>query len=346
MNMRFGVPPHPAGIRLLLGLALTLAALVAAPRVAQATKAEKVTLDEDSGPTPKPAEEEPAKPDTEEPPKVKRVVPPYSLPWQLRPVLPTTMLRSDTSLAFYGVDGSSLVSIISGSYKFNPHIGMFAKLAVAESSPPTGTNAGGFGLANPLLGGNVGLWPAKGLKLGLSLGLTVPVGSGSSSSADKGAQNTNLAAMYARSGFDNALFMPDYFSILPGVDLAWVTRNLTLQGELNVVFLTKVRGLQTLKSNNQDFSMGLHAGYFFFPFLSAGVDFRWQNWISTPRHVQDDPSHDSRNNMTLGLGPRFHMKLSDDLKFRPGLSMSFGLDQPMAGSHYKIIQLDLPFFFY
>jgi len=344
MNMRFGAPPHAAGNRLLVGLALSLAAVVAAPRVAHATKAEKVTLDEDSGPTPKPAEEAPPPTESEDPPKVKRVIPPYSLPWQLRPVLPTTLLRSDTSLAFYGNNGASIVSLIHGSYKFDPHIGMFGKLTVMEDSPPTG--AGGFGLANPLVGGNVGLWPAKGIKLGLSLGLTVPVGAGGSNSTDKGAQNTNVAAMQARSGFDNALFMPDYFSILPGVDVAWVTKNLTLQAELNIVFLTKVRGRQQEKSANQDFSTGLHAGYFFFPFLSAGLDFRYQTWISTPRHVQDDPSHYSRDNLTFGLGPRFHIKLSEDLKFRPGMSMSFGLDQPMAGSHYKILQLDLPFYFY
>jgi len=91
--------------------------------------------------------------------------------------------------------------------------------------------------------------------------------------------------------------------------------------------------------------MGFHAGYFFAPWISAGMDFRWQNWLSTPRYVQQELSHDSRNSLTLGLGPRFHMKLSDTLRFRPGLSMSFGLDQPMAGSHYKIVQLDLPFFF-
>jgi hypothetical protein len=344
MNMRFGVPPLAGGIRLVLGFALAAAALVTTPRLAHATKAEKVTLEEDSGPSPKPAEDAPAS-EPEEPPKVKRVVPPYSLPWQLRPVLPTTMLRSDTSFAFHGVDGSTIVSGIYGSYKFMPHLGAFAKIAVAESNPPTGTNPGGFGFANPLLGANVGLWPAKGIKLGLSLGLTLPVGTGGSNSTDRGAQFTNLYAMFARSGFDNALFMPDYFSILPGVDVAWVTKNFTLQGELNIVFLTKVRGIQQLKSANQDFSMGLHAGYFFFPWLSAGLDFRWQNWLSIPRHVQNDPSRDSRNNLTLGLGPRFHMKLSDTLRFRPGLSMSFGLDQPMAGSHYKILQLDLPFTF-
>jgi hypothetical protein len=344
MNMRFGAPPFAAGIRLVVGFALS-AALVAAPGVAHATKAEKVTLDEDSGPAPKPSEDEPAKTESDEPPKVKRVVPPYSLPWQLRPVLPTTMLRSDTSFAFHGVDGSTIVSGIYGSYKIMPHLGAFAKIAVAESSPPTGTNPGGFGFANPLLGANVGLWPAKGIKLGMSLGFTLPVGSGTSNSADRGAQFTNIYAMYARSGFDNALFMPDYLSILPGVDVAWVTKNLTLQAEINIVFLSKVRGIQQLKSALQDFSMGLHAGYFFYPWLSAGLDFRWQNWLSTPRYVQQELSHDSRNSLTFGLGPRFHMKLSDTLRFRPGLSMSFGLDQPMSSSHYKIVQLDLPFSF-
>jgi hypothetical protein len=33
------------------------------------------------------------------------------------------------------------------------------------------------------------------------------------------------------------------------------------------------------------------------------------------------------------------------LRFRPGISLSFGLDRPMASSKYKIVQIDLPFNF-
>ncbi|HEV8551228.1 MAG TPA: hypothetical protein VGQ57_19405, partial [Polyangiaceae bacterium] len=280
------------------------------------------------------------------------VVPPYSLPWQLRPVLPVTMIRSDTSLAFYGVNGFTAASFISGSYKIIPQVGVFAKLGVASDSPPTDT--GGFTFGNPIIGGAFGFWPAKSMKLGATLGLALPIGSGGSLSNDPGAREANRAAMFARSGFDNPVFMPDYFSVMPGVDFAIVTHNLTLQAELNLVFLAKVRGQQQEKSAHQDMSMGLHAGYFFFPFLSAGVDFRYQYWLSKAYVVPQDPASTvitqdptgySRDNLTIAVGPRFHVQLSEELWLRPGISMAFGLDHPMSSSHYKIVQLDLPFFF-
>jgi hypothetical protein len=353
MNQRFGALPPSPGARVVLGLALAFTVLLGGARPAHATKAEEVSLDEET-PTEKPKEAEGASKSSGDAPegsdadadslepKVRRVIPPYSLPWQLRPVLPISMARIDTSFAFYGVDGASIVTFVGGSYKIIKRVSVFAKVGVAEDSPPTG--AGGFNFLNPVLGGALGFWPAKSLKLGVSLGLTLPVGGGGST-AEKGSQETNRAGMLARSGFDNAHFMVDYFSVLPGVDLAWVTHNFTLQGELNIGFLAKVRGLQTEKSSNTDFSTGLHAGYFFFPFLSAGVDLRYQRWLSTPSYVVRDPTGYTKDNFTIGLGPRFHVKLSDTLTFRPGLSMSFGFDNPMSGSSYKIVQLDLPLVF-
>jgi len=364
MNQRFGAFPSSGGTRAVLGLAFAFTVLLGGARPAHATKAEKVSLDEET-PSDKPKESEDASKssgdageageatDSGDGPKVRRVIPPYSLPWQLRPVLPMTMARLDTSFAFYGVNGSSIVSFASGSYKIIRQVSVFAKLGVAENSPPPSnpsgssagtTNEGGFNFLNPTLGGQLGFWPAKSLKLGVSLGVTLPVGGGGST-ADAGAKETNFRGMLARSGFDNAHFMVDYFAVLPGVDLALVTHNLTLQGELNLGVLMKVRGLQTQKSSATDFSMGLHAGYFLFPFLSAGLDLRYQTWLGKPSYVANDTTGTLRDNFTIGVGPRFHVKLSENLVFRPGASLSFGFDNPMSGSSYKIVQLDLPFVF-
>ena len=38
-------------------------------------------------------------------------------------------------------------------------------------------------------------------------------------------------------------------------------------------------------------------------------------------------------------------KVTDDITWRPGLSMAFGLDDPMAGASYKVVHIDLPFQF-
>jgi hypothetical protein len=341
MTKRSLAPRSATGVSLVLGVAL-----LAGP--ARATEAIAVSLDEDTS-TPPPKRRKKA--DDEGEATVKKVVAPYSLPWQLRPATPVNMFRADTSAAFYGVDGASFISELGFSYKIIPSVALLTKLGFAEDSPPGG--AGGFGLFNPLLGGHFGFWPAKSVRIGAFLGLTVPVGLGGGVDPDPGSVDVNRAAMRARGGMDDPLFMPDYLTAWPGLDVAYVTKGFTIQGEVSIAFMTKVRGPETEKSTNVDLTMGVHAGYFLFPFLSVGMDLRHQRWLSTPAFVlryhrpdgTEDASREIRDITTLGLGPRAHIALDEDVKFRPGLSLSFGLDRPVATSHYKIIQLDLPFTF-
>lgn len=327
----------------MVGVVLAAAAELASPAVAHATEAESVTLEEDSG-----AAEKPKAATGEEEPKVKRVVAPYSMPWQLRPVLPATMARLDNSFAFYGVDGVTVVNDLTFSYRIIPRISVLARLAVAGDSPPPSVISGGsFGLANPLIGAQAGFWPVKSLKLGLFLGFTIPVGMGGGTDPDKASVETTHAAMLARSGFDNPLYMPDYLAVWPGIDLAYVTHGFTGQVEISLPVMNRVRGPQTEKSTNVDLTLGLHAGYFIFPFMSAGLDFRYERWLSTPKFLsaEEDPSGDRRDLTTIEPGLRFHVKLGETVTWRPGLSMAFGLDNPMAGSHYKVLRVDLPFTF-
>lgn len=324
---------------LVLGVVSALGGELLSPAVARATEAENVTLEEDTSAAP--AEKAKTAPTEEE--KVKRVVAPYSMPWQLRPVLPSTYVRLDNQFAFYGVDGTTIVNDLTVSYRIIPRISVLARLAVASDSPPTGTGA--FGFANPLIGAQAGFWPMKGLKIGLFLGFTLPVGMGGGTDPDKAARETTYAAMLARSGFDNSLYMPDYLTIWPGIDVAYVTHGFTAQFELSLPVMNRVRGPQTEKSSNVDLSLGLHAGYFIFPFMSAGLDFRHERWLSTPRLVAEDPTGEIRDLTTIEPGLRFHVPITDSVTWRPGLAMAFGLDNPMAGAHYKIVRVDLPFTF-
>lgn len=336
------LPLERTAVRLVLGASLVAAAELASPATAQATEAEQVTLDEDSSAkTAKPA----AAPEPEDEPKETRRVARYSLPWQLRNVVPLNYVRLDNSFAFYGVGGTTIVNELSGSYKIIPRIAILAKVAVANDSPPNGPGA--FGFANPLIGAQAGFWPAKSLKLGLFLGFTLPVGMGGGLNADPGQVDAIHAAMLARSGFDNPLFMPDYFTTWPGIDVAYVTHGFTAQAEVSLPVMNRVRGPDTERSTNAELTLGLHAGYFIFPWLSAGLDLRHQRWLSTPGFINSvaDPSGVLRDVTTIEVGARFHVKITDDITWRPGLSMAFGLDDPMAGASYKVVHIDLPFQF-
>lgn len=333
---------------LVLGLGVVAAGALIRPAVAHATEAESVSLEEDSG-TPaakdkdKDKEDKPASGDEEKGPR--QVVAPYSLPWQLRPVLPSTYVRLDNSFAFYGVAGHTIVDDFTFSYRIIPRISVLARLAITQNTPPAGGGDSAFGFANPMIGAQAGFWPVKSVKVGLFLGFALPVGMGGGLNAVEASQQATWAAMRARSGFDNPLYMPDYFTVWPGVDVAWVSHGVTVQAEFSLPIMSRARGPQSEKTTNFDFTMGLHGGYFILPYFSAGLDLRYQHWLTNSEVVLADPSGSSKDIATIEPGLRFHVKLGDTVTFRPGVALAFGLDNPLSGSSYKILRLDLPITF-
>jgi hypothetical protein len=179
--------------------------------------------------------------------------------------------------------------------------------------------------------------------------VTLPVGSGGGTNPDPG-KSTAVSpgvGMATRSAFDNAMFAVNYFTVFPGVDFAYVHAGLTVQAEATIFKLTRARGPETIDHTNTNFTTGLHVGYFVLPVLSFGAEIRHQRWLSTPNAVKADTAtdHASRDTTTFAIGPRFHFKLSDSTWFRPGVSLSLPIDDPMKKAEYKIVQLDLPISF-
>src|SRR5262252_6320940 len=87
---------------------------------------------------------------------------PYSLPWQLRSVMASTSLRSDTSLASYedasAAHGLTVATNLSASFRVpgtssgtrGTGLAPLVRFAFVGDSPPSG--AGGTAIVNPLLG--------------------------------------------------------------------------------------------------------------------------------------------------------------------------------------------------
>lgn len=288
-----------------------------------------------------PAEAEPA------PPPAAPKSPPYSLPFQLRPVMASSAVRSDTSVALYedptsGASASTVASILTASYKVTPELAPLVRIGIVSNSPPKGDS--GFGVTNPVVGATYGVKLGSSFKLGLFLGLTIPVGSGGGNSPDAAKKAANAAGIAARSGMDNALFAVNDFTVFPGVDFAYVSGGLTAQVEATLFQLSRVRGDQAqADSSRTNFTAGVHVGYFFLPVLSAGVELRHQRWLSTPKAVEANDS--LRDTTTIALGPRFHFQVGDGLWLRPGVSFAVPLDDPLKKSSYKTFQIDVPFVF-
>lgn len=302
-----------------------------------------------------------------EPAAAKPKPPPYSLPWQLRPAVVANVVRSDTSFAFYknpanDESGSTIASMLLASYKVTDEIAPMIRLGVAQNSPPKAmpTVDSAFNFLNPVIGGTYAIKPAKPLRLAFFLGLTVPVGSGGGDDASPEAKAANAAGIRARSAMDNAMFAVNDFTIFPGVDFAYVSGGFTAQVEATLLQLTRVKGDKknptTMAQNNPDSSKtnltcGLHVGYFVIPQLSLGAEIRHQRWVSTPKAVEADEASTNMNKQgvrdttTWAIGPRGHFKLSESVWFRPGVSFSMPLDNPMKKAEYKVVQLDLPIAF-
>jgi len=277
--------------------------------------------------------------------------PPYSLPWQLRPAAIATVLRSDTTFAFYEdpvseESGSTIASMLLGSYKLTDAFAPMVRLGVVQNSPPDGPMSPGsaFNFINPVVGGTYMLKLSPDFRLAFFLGLTVPVGGGGGDSPDPANATANGAGILARSAMDNAMFAVNYFTVFPGVGLAYVNHGFTAQVEVTLLQLLRVRGedhLAGADSSRTNLTMGLHLGYFFIPQLSAGAELRHQRWLSTPASIMADEDT-LRDNSTFAIGLRAHFELSDTIWLRPGIAYARPIDDPMDAAGYDIVQLDIP----
>lgn len=283
------------------------------------------------------------------PPATKPKPPPYSLPFQLRTVIPGNVVRSDTAFAFYkapndGPSGSTIATTLLASYKVTEELAPLLRLGVVSNSPPANPPPDGTSFTNPVLGAIYGLKLSPELRLGLFLGLTLPIGTGGGNTPDAGTAAANRAGIPARSAMDNAMFAVNDFTVFPGVGLAFLKYGLTVQVEATLLQLTRVRGedVQVDKSRT-NFTTGLHVGYFIAPIFSLGTEIRHQRWLSTPAAVEANDS--LRDTTTWAIGPRFHLKLGEKMWLRPGLAYAMPLDKPMTDGKYKIVQLDVPFVF-
>jgi hypothetical protein len=270
--------------------------------------------------------------------------PPYSLPWQLRPVGVATIVRSDSTVAFYdgapGTSGSTVATTLLGSYKVTPNLAPLVRLGYVQNTSP-GAAPDGQSFINPIVGVTYAR-PVGPIRVAAFIGGTIPIGQGSTgTAANSGAVGANAAGIQARSGMDNAMFAVNYFTMLGGIDAAYVAHGFTAQIEATVLQLTRVRTSSgdTSRTNG---TAGLHLGYFVIPQLSLGGELRYQRWLSDAAPVRANSAN--RDTLTVAVGPRAHFKLGKTW-FRPGISYARGLDKPLTTSNYNMMQVDLPFAF-
>ncbi|MDZ4804614.1 MAG: hypothetical protein SGI90_07140 [Candidatus Eisenbacteria bacterium] len=271
---------------------------------------------------------------------------PYSTPWQLRPAAPARVLRLDTSLASYqnadGANGTTLVPILLASVRVGKSAAVLGRIGLVQNDPPVGesvtvpTNLVLGGMYAPRVGGD---W-----RMGLYLLTALPTAGGGGNDPDPADAIAIRSGVPARSAMDNAMFAANDFVLFPGIDLAWVRGGWTVQGEITILELWRIRGDEVQADvRKTNFTTGLHVGCFPAKSVSLGGELRYQRWLSTPAAVKANPH--SRDTATVAFGSRFHLKTSQTSWFRPGLSVTVPLDKTMTDADYLILQVDLPYFF-
>jgi hypothetical protein len=275
--------------------------------------------------------------------------PPYSPPWALRPIVPISGVRLDTAIASFTRSGSAGVTVAIMplvGYKLTPRLMALVRWGLIGHAPTEANLTGAVSVANPLLGGIYGVKLPAGLRLGLFFDVTVPIGTGGYGDPRTGAGDPNVTAatqggLLARSAMDNVLFAVNDVSLVPGVDFAYVGHRLTVQIEMTLLQLMRVKNEATqVDAFRTNSTYGLHLGYFVARWLSLATELRYQRWLSTPAAVEADATGVLRHNLTLALGPRFHIKAPYGT-FRPSLAYAAGLLGVLARDSYHIVLVDL-----
>jgi hypothetical protein len=269
---------------------------------------------------------------------------PYSLPWQLRPIVPATAFRFDSSLAARkdaaGNGAFTMANIFNFALKATDSFAPFVRFGVVDDVTK---QADSPALLDPMLGALFSTRLGHGLRLGVMAAVALPIGQGGGDHPDAGQAAAMKAGVFARSGMDNVLFGPNDLGLVEGLDLAYIAHGLTLQAEGTVIEAIRVRGAAAQPdAEKTNSTFGLYGGYFVTSFLSLGAELRAQVFLSTPAAVKAGTS--AREQLSVAAGPRFHVH-AGGVWLRPGISYARGFEKPMSTQDYNIVQIDLPFVF-
>ena len=203
--------------------------------------------------------------------------------------MPVNAIRIDLALAFYRdpltrEKGFAAVESLIALVKLESWVAVGARATAIGNAPP-GAAGGSGAFANPVVFGLFS-FRAGDFRIAPSLSLVLPLGMGGGNAPDVGPDLANKTAVRVRSAMDNAVFSPNYFVIVPGIDVAWIRAGFTVQAEATLLQLLRVKGAAASPDEAiTNFTMGLHLGYFFVPQVSMGTELRHQRVLTTPKAI-------------------------------------------------------------
>jgi hypothetical protein len=239
-------------------------------------------------------------------------------------------------------DTPEVIGLIA-SRRLSSRVALLGRLSFIDNHPPSlsGERAGSA-FSNPLLGATFLRTRDGGLRQSLFVAATAPIGSGGGPSPSAAKTAALARAIATRSAMDNAMFATNYFALIGGAGLARVTKAATVQAEVTVLQLFRMRAAPRRRTAADQ----LHGRAPCRPIVPARVLGGRRASVSALAHrrsARSFQSRQARETVTFAFGPRFHFKLGKGSKWiRPGLSLTLPLDEPLSGQRYRIVQVDVP----
>jgi hypothetical protein len=279
-------------------------------------------------------------------------LPPYSLPWQLRPVTTGNAVRIDSAAAVFNDANGNLdeavTTVLSARYQLTRDWAPIVRLGFVANDAP-GAAQDGSSFVNPLVGATYARTVDRmgSYQLALFGATTIPVGMGGGNAPNVGAAKTNAASVTARPA-DDAMFAVNYVTAIVGADFAYVRHGFTAQGEATMQQSVRVRGDAGTGATDPfrtNAALGLHLGTFIGSHVSLGADLLYQRRLSHPTAV--NPNMDT---VTAAAGPRLHFRVGNQAWIRPGISFvrgfdARGFDAPLLTGRTTAVQIDVPVMF-
>ncbi len=271
---------------------------------------------------------------------------PYTLPFQLRGMIPKPGVRLDSTFAPYqlnGTRGFETVVFWSAQLPIVDSLSVVGRWGLDDNqSDQPGYNR--TGILNPTLGVLLGLPLRSDFRFAASAAAGFPIATGGGNDPRVADLTLQREGMLARSAMDNTSFAVNDVGVPAGVSFAYVGYGMTVQLDTTIIPSFRVKGERAQADRTKvNSTYGLFFGYRLVPELSVGAELRYQRYLSTPATVAKDPT--ARDNLTLAGGPRIHVRLTDTAWMRPGLSYGHGLRGPVERQAFHMVQLDIPFTF-
>ena len=272
----------------------------------------------------------------------------YALPWTMRPAIAPTLARIESSVGARN-DGVAAVTLLTvGAAILPTRLGVYVRWGAAHATlAPNHVPAGAA--TNPLLMALYTPELTRGLRLSAFAAVTIPVGAGGGNAPQALSASTIATGVPTRSAMDNALFAVNYCTPIAGLGVAWMRAGWTLQLEVTVLQLLRVRGENHRSATDAmrtNFTAGASVGYLLHRYVTASAELHYQRWLSAPNLLQPAsgpaPSVDQAS---FELGVRGNLALSPTLLVRPGISFGMGFNGAMADREYKVVHFDLPLTF-